>query len=165
MENLLNEFSTGLFIWQSIIFIVLIFLLRKFAWKPILTAVNDREESIESAIKAAEKAREDMKSLQADNEKIMRQAREERETILKEAREIRDTMVSEAKNTAIAEAEKVAAAATADIENKRLAAIHDIKVMVADLSIEIAEKVLRAELTGDKQKDLIEASIKESKLN
>jgi F-type H+-transporting ATPase subunit b len=74
-------------------------------------------------------------------------------------------MVSDAKNTAIAEAEKVAAAATADIENKRLAAIHDIKVMVADLSIDIAEKVLRAELTGDKQKDLIEASIKESKLN
>jgi F-type H+-transporting ATPase subunit b len=165
MENLLNEFSTGLFIWQTILFIALILLLKKFAWKPILTAVNDREESIESAIKAAEKAREDMKNLQADNEKIMRQAREEREAILKEAREIRDTMVSDAKNTAIAEAEKVAAAATADIENKRLAAIHDIKVMVADLSIDIAEKVLRAELTGDKQKDLIEASIKESKLN
>jgi F-type H+-transporting ATPase subunit b len=155
MQNLLNEFSTGLFIWQTILFIALILLLKKYAWKPILTAVNDREESIESAIKAAEKAREDMKSLQADNEKIMRQ----------EAREIRDTMVSDAKNTAIAEAEKVAAAATADIENKRLAAIHDIKVMVADLSIDIAEKVLRAELTGDKQKDLIEASIKESKLN
>ena len=165
MENLLNEFSTGLFIWQTILFIALILLLKKYAWKPILTAVNDREESIESAIKAAEKAREDMKNLQADNEKIMRQAREEREAILKEAREIRDTMVSDAKNTAIAEAEKVAAAATADIENKRLAAIHDLKAMVADLSIDIAEKVLRAELTGDKQKDLIEASIKESKLN
>ena len=165
MENLLNEFSTGLFIWQTVIFIILIFLLRKFAWKPILTAVNDREESIESAIKAAEKAREDMKNLQADNEKIMREAREERENVLKEAREIRDNMISEAKANALAEAEKVTASAMADIENKRLAAIHDMKVLVADLSVDIAEKVLRAELTGDKQKDLIEASIKESKLN
>ena len=165
MENLLNEFSTGLFIWQTLLFIALILLLKKYAWKPILNAVNDREESIESAIKAAEKAREDMKNLQADNEKIMRQAREEREAILKEAREIRDTIVSDAKNTAVTEAEKIAAAATADIENKRLAAIHDLKVLVADLSVEIAEKVLRAELTGDKQKDLIEASIKDAKLN
>ena len=119
MQNLLNEFSTGLFIWQTILFIALILLLKKYAWKPILTAVNDREESIESAIKAAEKAREDMKSLQADNEKIMRQAREEREAILKEAREIRDTMVSDAKNTAIAEAEKVAAAATASLAKRK----------------------------------------------
>ncbi len=165
MENLLNEFSTGLFIWQTILFIALILLLKKYACKRLLTAVDDREEFIEFAIKAAVKARQDMKNWQADNEKIMRQAREEREAILKEAREIRDNMVSEAKNTAIAEAEKVAAAATADIENKRLAAIHDLKSMVADLSIDIAEKVLRAELTGDKQKDLIEASIKESKLN
>ncbi|MCT4624013.1 MAG: F0F1 ATP synthase subunit B [Schleiferiaceae bacterium] len=164
--GLLNEFSTGLFIWQTILFIVLIFFLRKMAWKPILKAVNDREESIESAIKAAEKAREDMKNLQADNEKIMREAREERESILKEAREIRDNMISEAKNTAIAEAEKVTEAAKAQIENEKLAAIHEMKNQVAELSLQIAEKVLRQELKGEAEhKELIAASIKEAKLN
>ena len=164
--ELINQFSTGLFFWQTLIFIALILLLRKFAWKPILEAVNNREESIESAIKAAEKAREDMKALQADNDKIMREAREERESILKEAREMRDNMINEAKATATAEAEKVTAAAKAQIENEKLAAIHELKGQVAELSLTIAEKVLRAELKGDKeQKELIEASIKEVNLN
>ena len=90
MDKLIQDFSYGLFIWQVLVFVLLIFLLRKFAWKPILNAVNEREESIEGALKAAEKARQEMKSLQADNEAVLREAREERERILKEARDMKN---------------------------------------------------------------------------
>lgn len=166
MENLLGEFSTGLFIWQTVIFLALLFLLRKFAWKPILGAVQDREESIVSALKSAEKAREDMKALQADNEKILKEAREERENILKEARSIRDNMINEAKEGAAAEADKVMAAAKAQIENDKNKAIHELKNQVATLSLNIAEKVLRSELSDtQKQNELIESSINDAKLN
>ena len=98
MNKLIQDFSYGLFIWQVLVFVLLIFLLRKFAWKPILDAVNEREESIEGALKAAEKAREDMKSLQADNEAVLREAREERERILKEARDMKNKMITDRKS-------------------------------------------------------------------
>ena len=166
MENLLSEFSTGLFIWQSIIFIALILILKKFAWKPILDAVKSREDSIETAIRTAQKAREDMKALTADNKKAQDEARIEREGILKEARDIRDSIINEAKENALTEAEKVTEAAMAQIENEKLSAMHEIKNQVAELSLEIAAKVLGAELKNEKaQKELIESSIKDLNLN
>ena len=166
MENLINEFSTGLFIWQVVVFIALIFLLKKFAWGPILTAVKDREDSIVSALKSAEKARTEMQALQSDNDKILRQAREERENILKEGRTIRDNMVNEAKDAASAEADKIVASAKAQIENDKNKAIHELKNQVADLSLSIAEKILRSELSDTgKQKELVEAAINEANFN
>ena len=166
MDKLINDFSIGLFFWQSLVFIILIFLLRKYAWKPILNAVNEREESIEGALKAAEQAREEMQSLQASNEAIMKEAREERERILKEAREMKNKIVGEAKETATAEAEKTVAAAKAAIEAEKAAAVAELKNQAAVLSIEVAEKVLGKELSAEnKQTEMIGKMIDEVKFN
>ena len=166
MEKLISDFSFGLFFWQTLLFLVLVFILKKYAWKPILNAVKEREESIEQSLKSAEKARAEMKNLQAENETILKQAREEREAILKEARSLRDNMITEAKDTAKDEAEKVITSAREQIENEKMKAIHELKNQVAELSLDIAEKVLRQELKdGDSQKALIEKSIEEAKLN
>ena len=100
MEKLVNDFSFGLFIWQIILFLLLLFLLRKFAWKPILKAVNDREEGIKNALASAEDARREMENLQADNEKLLQEARNERDSMLKEAREIKAKMIADAKGEA-----------------------------------------------------------------
>jgi F-type H+-transporting ATPase subunit b len=166
MDKLINDFSIGLFFWQSLVFIILIFLLRKYAWKPILNAVNEREESIEGALKAAEQAREEMQSLQASNEAIMKEAREERERILKEARDMKNSIVAEAKETATAEAEKTVAAAKAAIEAEKAAAVAELKNQAAVLSIEVAEKVLGQELSAEnKQAAMISKMIDEVKIN
>ena len=149
MDKLINDFSIGLFFWQSLVFLLLIFLLRRYAWKPILNAVNEREESIEGALKAAEAAREEMKALQSNNESIMKEAREERERILKEARDMKNSIVAEAKETAVAEAEKTVAAAKAAIEAEKAAAVAELKNQAAVLSIEVAEKVLGQELSAE----------------
>ena len=142
MDKLINDFSIGLFFWQSLVFLLLIFLLRRYAWKPILNAVNEREQSIEGALKAAEKARQEMESLQASNEAILKEAREERERILKEARDMKNNIVAEAKEMAAAEADKTVAAAKAAIEAEKAAAVAELKNQAAVLSIEVAEKVL-----------------------
>src|SRR6187431_2194629 len=97
MEKLINQFELGLFVWQVVIFVGLIFLLKKFAWKPILDAVNDREEGIKNALLSAENARKEMENLQASNERILQEARLERDSLLKDAREIKDKMVADAK--------------------------------------------------------------------
>ncbi len=166
MDKLINDFSIGLFFWQSLVFIILIFLLRRFAWKPILNAVNEREESIEGALKAAEQARQEMESLQASNEAIMKEAREERERILKEARDMKNSIVAEAKETATAEAEKTVAAAKAAIEAEKAAAVAELKNQAAVLSIEVAEKVLGQELSAEnKQAAMISKMIDEVKIN
>ena len=142
------------------------FLLKKYAWKPILNAVNEREESIEGALKAAEQAREEMQSLQASNEAIMKEAREERERILKEARDMKNSIVAEAKETATAEAEKTVAAAKAAIEAEKAAAVAELKNQAAVLSIEVAEKVLGQELSAEnKQAAMISKMIDEVKIN
>ena len=166
MDKLINDFSIGLFFWQSLVFLLLIFLLRRYAWKPILNAVNEREESIEGALKAAEQAREEMASLQASNEAIMKEAREERERILKEARDMKNSIVAEAKETATAEAEKTVAAAKAAIEAEKAAAVAELKNQAAVLSIEVAEKVLGQELSAEnKQAAMISKMIDEVKIN
>ena len=166
MEKLLNEFSLGLFVWQTLLFVLLLLLLRKFAWKPILNAVNDREEGIKNALAEAEKAREEMQNINADNERILKEARAERDSMLKDAREIKDNMISEAKEEARAQANKMIEQAKTTIENEKLAAITDLKNQVADLSIDIAEKVVKKELaTKGKQLELVEDMLGDIKLN
>lgn len=166
MDKLINEFSLGLFFWQAVVFILLLLLLRKFAWKPILGAVNEREEGIRNALDSAEKARLEMENLQADNQKLLKEARAEREAMLKEAREIKTKMIEDAKDEAKVEANKMVAAAQASIVSEKKAAIAELKSQVAALSIEIAEKVVRKELSNkDKQVELVESMLGETTLN
>ncbi|RKE98865.1 F0F1 ATP synthase subunit B [Ichthyenterobacterium magnum] len=166
MEKLINEFSFGLFFWQLLLFCLLLFLLKKYAWKPILNAVNDREEGIKNALDSAEKAKLEMQNLQADNQKLLQEARVEREAMLKEARDIKNKMIEDAKDEARVEAGKLVAQAKASIETEKKAAISDLKSQVANLSIEIAEKVVREELSNkDKQIKLVESMLGEATLN
>lgn len=166
METLISDFSIGLFFWQVIIFVALIFLLRKFAWGPILTAVNEREESIEEALKSAEEARLKLTALKEDNLSLLNEARAERDAMLKEAREIKDGIVADAKGLASKEAEKIIASARESIQHEKMAAITELKNQVASLSIEIAEKILKDELSSaDKQKALIDNVVKDINLN
>ena len=146
MEKLLEEFSLGLFVWQTILFVALLLLLKKFAWKPILDAVNERETSIRESLSAAEKAREDMEAVQADNKRILKQARSERDALLAEAKTESTKIVNQAKEDAKAEADKITAQAQVTIQNEKNAAINDLKGQVASLSIDIAAKVLQTEL-------------------
>ena len=165
MEKLLEEFSIGLFFWQTLIFIALIFLLRKFAWKPILDAINEREDGIKSALESAEKARQEMASLQSDNEETLKKARAERDTLLKEAREIKQKLIDEAKNEANEEAKKIIVQAQETIVSEKNAAIVDLKKQVANLSVDIAEKVLKEKLSDDKdQMKLVKELVKDVKI-
>ncbi len=166
MEKLINDFSVGLFFWQTLLFLVLLFVLRKVAWKPILKAVNDREQSISDSLAAAEQARQEMDNLKAENEKIMQEARIERDAMIKEAREIREKMIEEAKGKASTEADKMIESAREQINNEKLAAITELKNQVATLSIEIAEKVLGEELkSNEKQDALVGSMLEDVKLN
>lgn len=138
----------GLLIWMCISFGILVFLLGKFAWKPILGAVRTREQSIADALNEAKKMRDDMAKMSANNEEIMRQARAERDTLLKEARDIRDKEISEAKTKAKAEADAMLGRAREDIRNEKNAAIVELRNQVADLSVQVAERILKEKL-GD----------------
>ncbi|RIA08248.1 ATP synthase F0 subcomplex B subunit [Flavobacteriaceae bacterium MAR_2010_72] len=166
MEKLLDQFSLGLFFWQAVLFIALILLLRKFAWKPILDSVNNREEGIKNALESAEKAKLEMQNLQADNEKLLQEARLEREAMLKEARDIKAKMIEDAKGEAQSQASKIIEQAQTAIESEKKAAMTELKNHVATLSLEIAEKVVRKELsTQDSQEKLVESMLGEAKLN
>ena len=166
MDKLINDFSIGLFFWQSLVFILLIFVLKKYAWKPILNAVNEREQSIEDALKEAEKARLEMQSLQQSNEAILKEAREERERILKEARDMKNKMITEAKEAAATEADKAIVSAKAAIEAEKTAAIAELKNQAASLSIDVAEKILGEELSAEnKQTAMIGKIIEDVKFN
>ena len=166
MEKLLEEFSLGLFFWQTLLFVGLLFLLKKYAWGPILSAVNEREEGIKSALSAAEKAKKEMENLQADNQKLLKEARAEREAMLKEARELKNKMIEDAKGEAKQEAAKLITMAQAAIETEKKAAISDLKSQVADLSISIAEKLLGEELSSnEKQEKLVKSMLDEAGLN
>src|SRR6187431_495723 len=146
MDKLINQFEFGLFFWQILIFVGLILLLKKFAWKPILDAVNDREQGIKDALLSAENARQEMQNLQADNQRILNEARAERDTMLKEAREMKEKMVSDAKNEAQAASQKEIEKAKTAIQSEKNAAMADLKAQVSSLSLEIAEKILKDEL-------------------
>lgn len=165
MEKLLGEFSFGLFIWQTLIVICLLLLLRKFAWNPILNAINDREEGIRSALQSAEDARAEMQNLQADNERILKEARAERDGLLKEAREIKQKIIDDAKDEAKTQAAQIMKQAQVAIESEKQSAVAELKQQVAFLSIEIAEKVTKETLSDDKkQTQLVEKLLKDINL-
>ncbi|MBA6151902.1 F0F1 ATP synthase subunit B [Gelidibacter maritimus] len=156
----------GLVFWSIITFFILLVILRKFAWKPILGAVDERENGIKNALEAADKARMEMENLKADNERILNEARAEREGMLKEAREIKTKMVSDAKEEAQEQATKMITQAQEAIENEKRSAMAELKNHVASLSIDIAEKVVREELSNkDKQLELVESMLGDAKLN
>ncbi|CAN5325990.1 F0F1 ATP synthase subunit B [soil metagenome] len=158
--------SIGLIFWMIVSFSIILFLLKKFAWKPILNMIKEREESIENALASAENAKEEMKALQSSNEKILADARNERDLLLKDAREIREKMIVDAKGIAAKEGERMLTIARENIQNEKMAAITELKNQVATLSIEIAEKILKSELSSDeKQKSLVNTLLKDVNLN
>lgn len=164
--NALVTPGVGLIFWTSIVFILLLVLLGKFAWKPILSAIKEREEGIETALKSAEAAKKEMENLKAGNEKILNEARSERDALLKEARDTKESIISEAKIKATKEADRILATAREQIVAEKNAAIADLKAQVATLSIDIAEKILKSELSSDeKQKSLVNNLMKDVNLN
>ncbi|MCB2220895.1 MAG: F0F1 ATP synthase subunit B [Bacteroidetes bacterium] len=156
----------GLIFWMTISFALLIWILAKFAWKPIMKGLKEREQSIDEALHAADKAREEMKQLQFSNEQLLKEAKEERDNILRDARKVKESIIEEAREKANAEAIRIIDNAKETIEYEKLAAIHDMKNQVADLSIEIAEKLIRLELSNkEKHNELIQRLLKEVKEN
>ncbi|MCX6190980.1 MAG: F0F1 ATP synthase subunit B [Flavobacteriia bacterium] len=155
MDLILPDY--GLLFWTGLVFCLLLFLLAKFAWKPILNAVNAREQKIHEALELADKTRAEMLLLQAENEKILKEARAERDAIMNDAKETALGMVEAAKNKAKEEANKIVESAKAIIASEKSAAIRDLKNQLAGFSIDIAEKIVRTELSTDsKQKALAE---------
>jgi len=156
----------GFFIWTLVAFIVVLFLLKKFAWKPILKSLNDREANIANSIAAAEKVRAEMANMKSENEALLAKAREERAQLLKEARETKDRIINEAKDQAKAEASKVIAEAQAAINVQKMAALIDVKNQVGKMVIEVSEKILKRELgSKDAQEAHIKELVEEVKLN
>lgn len=156
----------GLIIWMTIAFLIVWVGLGKFAWPAILETIKEREENIANALKSAENAKLEMEKLQSDNEQILKEAREQRDVILKEAKEIKDKMIADAEGQAKEKADKIVTDANANIQNEKAAAMAEIKTHVAALSVEIAEKILKAELADDsKQKQLLDNLLDDIKLN
>jgi len=156
----------GLIFWMTLVFLTLLFLLKKFAWGPIMTSIKEREMSISTSLAMAKQTQEEMKRLQADNEKLLKEARIERDAILSEANKIKDNIINEAKSKAQVEADRIVESALENIENEKRAALTEIKTQVAELSIEIAEKVLGAELSDKKkQGDLVQAQLEQLNFN
>ena len=156
----------GLLFWMLVSFFIVFFILKKFAWKTILNMLHEREHNIDHALKAAEKAKEEIEKLQASNERILNEARAEREKIFREAQEIKEKIVSEAREQAVREKDKIMNEARVSIEAEKNVAIRDIRNVAAELSIEIAEKIIRRELSNDqKQKELVEQLIREIPVN
>ena len=166
LANSLTTPAIGLVFWTTLIFTIFFLILKRFAWKPILSAVRARDEMIKGSLASAENARKEMVKLQSDNEAILRKAREERENILKEAREVRDKLIAEAKGKATEEAEKVVQKARAAIEREKAAATASLRDQVANLSVEIASKILGEKLqhTGEQGK-LIDNYLKDIEIN
>ena len=166
MGKLLDDFSFGLFIRQILIFVGLILLLKKYAWKPILDAVNEREDGIKNALLSAENARQEMQNLQADNQRILQEARIERDNLLKDAREMKDKIVADAKNEAQAQGLKMIEQAKVAIQSEKNAAMAELKLQVSTLSLSIAEKILKEELSNkEAQTKLVEKMLGDAKLN
>jgi F-type H+-transporting ATPase subunit b len=158
--------GTGLIIWQLIVFVALFFLLSKLAWKPIINSLKEREGSIQSALDMADQARAEMAKLTSDNEKLLKEAREERDKMLKEAREVANRLKDEAQSDAKKTADKIISDARAAINIEKEAALRDVKTQVAMFSLEVAEKLMKKNLSSDKeQKAMVEGYIKDLKLN
>jgi F-type H+-transporting ATPase subunit b len=156
----------GMIFWSTLFFLVLLFILGRFAWPAILAAVAARNESIRRALDAAEKAKEEMTQLKADNEKILAEAKNERDALLKEAKLVKDKMIAEARGKAEEESKKLIQGAREAISTEKAAAINEMKERMATLSVDIAEKILRMKLEESKaQKELVNKLIKEADLN
>ena len=164
MELVKPEF--GLVFWMTVSFLIVVFILSKFAWGPILNSLKERETSIEDSLNAAKKAKDEVANMKSENEQLLKQARNERDMMLKEASETKDAIVNEARAKAQSEADRMIATARETIQNEKMAAITELKNQVATLSIEIAEKVIRQQLASDdKQKALVNDLLKDVKLN
>jgi F-type H+-transporting ATPase subunit b len=160
------EPGIGLLFWMTLTFVILLFLLGKFAWKPIVNAVNDRETSIVDALNQAKLAKKEMEDLKSDNERILREAKIERDGILKEAREIKERIVAEAKDIAKSEGEKMIEAAKQTITSEKNAAMADIKSQIGTLSVNIAESILKQKLdNSEAQNELVQNYLNKSNLN
>ncbi|MEO7988294.1 MAG: F0F1 ATP synthase subunit B [Chryseolinea sp.] len=158
--------GTGLIIWQFIVFVGLFFLLKALAWKPILASLKEREQSIQSALDTAEKARLEMSQLKSDNEKLLKEAREERDKMLAQAREASNRLREEAVGEAKKAADKIISDARAAINIEKQAALKEVKIQVAMFSLDIAEKLMKKNLANDSaQKELVEGYIKDVKIN
>ena len=165
MDALLSP-AFGTVVWASISFLVVLFLLKKMAWGPILQGLKDREEEIQGALNSAKEARAEIENLQSDNERLLQEARAERDGMLRDARDMADKLVSDAKQTAKDEGERMIEQAKQAIDGERAAAVAELKAEVAKLSLEIAEQLVRKELSDDgAQQDLIGRMISDSKLN
>lgn len=158
--------SFGLIFWTLLAFIIVFLILKKFAWKPILNGLKDREKGIADSLATAERVRGEMAELKSENEELLAKAREERAAMLKEAREIKDRIVSDAKEQAKSEASKIMAETKQAIDAQRMAAITDVKNQVGKMVIEVAEKILRKELGNiEAQETHIKSLVDEVKLN
>lgn len=158
--------SIGLIVWSSIVFLTLFFILAKFAWKPVMAAIKEREQFIDDALNKAELAKQEMARLTAQNEDLMKQARSERDEILKEAKLLKDNIVNEAKTQAQTEGAKLIEKARIEIENQKKAALAELKGQVSTLSLDIAERVLRSQLDDKaKQQNLVASLLKDVELN
>ena len=156
----------GMIFCSTLFFLVLLFILGKFAWPAILTAVKARNESIRNALAAADRAKEEMAQLQSDNEKILAEAKAERDAMMREAKTMKDKLIAEAKEKASEEADKLVKSARESIQSDKAAALNDMKEQMATLSVDIAEKILRMKLEGSKaQKELVDKLINEADLN
>ena len=158
--------GTGLIIWQTFVFLLLVFLLGQLAWKPILSSLKEREMSIQEALDTDEKARLELLKLKADNESLLRQARDERDKMLREAREASNRLKDEAHAEAKKAADKIIDDARTTIGIEKQAALKEIKIQVATFSLEVAEKLLKEKLSNDKaQKELVQKYVNDIKVN
>ena len=156
----------GLVFWMTLIFLVVLFILKKYAWKPILESLKEREDSIESALQAAERAKKEMAELQAKNEELLKKAREEKDALLADARNMKDKIIAEAREKASVEAKNIVENAREQIEMEKQAVLSEVKNIIASYSIEIAEKILREELSDKKkQQAYVDKLLKEIQLN
>lgn len=156
----------GLIFWQVVVFLLLVLLLAKMAWKPILRSIKEREHMIQEALDTAEKARHEMSQLRLENEKLLHEARDERDRILREAREIASHIKDEAAHDAKKMADKIVDDARAAINIEKQAALKEVKVQVATFSLAIAEKIMKKNLSTDKaQKELVESYVRDLKIN
>jgi len=163
-DGLLND-HLGFVVWALVAFVLLLILLGKFAWKPIMNAIGERERSIEDALLKAEAAKQEMALLTAENESLLKEARAERDRILSEARQLKDQIVHEAKTIAQIEGARMIENARLEINNQKAIALADVKNQVATLSIDIAEKILRKQFEdASKQDELVADLLKEVKL-
>lgn len=164
MELLLPEL--GLFVWTLVAFVIVLFILKKFAWKPILNSLNERESNIAESIASAERVKQEMAQMQAENQDLLAKAREERSAILKEASAARDKMINDAKDKAKEEAGKIIADATIQIEQQKSKAITEVQSQIGALTVGVAEKILKKKLTSEEsQTEHILALAKEINLN